>query len=75
MMGEVRILIKIIRLRQKNWIGQILRGEGLLKEVIEGRYVERRLRGRKKSMLDDLKASRSYQERKRLAQDCGLEGD
>jgi len=40
--GEKRQLISVIRNRQKNWIGHVLRGEGLLREVMEGK----RARGR-----------------------------
>ena len=32
--------------REKNYIGHILRGESLLKEVIEGRMIGKRPRGR-----------------------------
>src|SRR3989442_1980098 len=32
---EERCLIGTIRQRQKNWIGHVLRGEGLLKHVLE----------------------------------------
>ena len=35
---ENRCLITTIYRRQKNWIGHILRGDGLLKDVIEGRF-------------------------------------
>jgi len=34
--GEKRQLISVIRNREKNWIGHVSRGEGLLKEVMEG---------------------------------------
>ena len=70
MVGEERHLIKVIKTRQRNWLGHILRGEGLLKEVIEGRFKGSRQRGRKrKSMLEDLKGGKSYHEMKRLAED------
>jgi hypothetical protein len=35
-----------LRHRKKNWIGHILRRDGLLKEVIEGRMEKKRIRGR-----------------------------
>ena len=69
---EERNLINVIKGRQKNWIGHVLRGEGLLREVIEGRYQGTRARGRRrKAMLDDLRGNRSYLQLKRLAQDRG----
>ena len=35
--GIDRQLINTLRKRKKNWRGRVLRGDGLLKEVIEGR--------------------------------------
>ena len=32
--------------RKKNWIGHVVRGEGLLRDVIEGRMEGKRPRGR-----------------------------
>jgi hypothetical protein len=32
-----------LRYRKKNWIGHILRGKGLLKELIEGKWKEKEL--------------------------------
>ena len=34
---EKRSLMDVIRTRQKNWIGHILRGDSLQREVMEGR--------------------------------------
>ena len=68
MVEEERTLITTIRRRQKTWIGHILRGNGLLKDIMEGKFEGRRPRGRKrKLMLDDLKGGRTYQEMKRVA--------
>jgi len=41
--NEERYLIKTIRQRQKNWIGHVLRGDGLLREVME------RVKGKKRA--------------------------
>ena len=35
--GEQRQLLNLIRNRNKNWIGHILRGDGIDNRVIEGR--------------------------------------
>ena len=35
--SETRVLIKMILRRKKNWIGHVLRGEGMMKEIIEGK--------------------------------------
>ena len=55
--------------RKKNWIGHILIGEGLLKDVVEGRMEGKPPRGRKRTgAIDDLKEN-SYQDTKRRAED------
>src|SRR2546425_1105217 len=41
-----RWLINTIRQRQKNWMGHVLRGDGLLTDGMEGRVVGRRRTGR-----------------------------
>ena len=38
MVGEERTLITIVKRRQKDWIGHSLRGDGLLKDIIEGKF-------------------------------------
>ena len=54
--------------RQKNWIGHILRGDGLLRDVMEGRMMEKRLSGRPRAgMMDELMES-SYVKTKRRAE-------
>ena len=67
--GTDRQLIHTLRNRKKTWIGHVLRGNGLLKEVIEGRMQGKRIQGRPRiGMLDDL-ITHSYAEMKRLTQD------
>jgi len=41
----------IIRTKQKNWIGHILRGNSLQREIIEGRMEGKRGRGRPRQKL------------------------
>ena len=65
--------------RKKKWVGHVLRGEGLLKEVIEGRMEGKRPRARPRTgMLDDLlmiwqvngkKVREKYGQMKRRAED------
>ena len=66
---EKRTLKDVIRSRMKKWIGHVLRGNGLLKEVIEGRIEGKRPRGRKRAMmLDDMKEEKElYVEMKERA--------
>ena len=46
MVQEERSLMEVIWRRKKNWIGHILRGESLLREVIDGRMIGNRPRRR-----------------------------
>ena len=48
---EKRSLMNIIRTRQKNWIGYILRGNSLQREIMEGRMERKRGRGRPRQKL------------------------
>ena len=66
--GESRTLVETIKRRKKNWIGRVLREEGLYKEVIEGRLEGKRGRGRKRiGMLSDLEEDEDYQSLKKRA--------
>ena len=68
MVGETRKLVDVILERKKNWIGHVLRGDGLLKEVMEGRMEGRRPKGRPRiGMLEELKEG-SYANMKRRAE-------
>ena len=62
-----RILIENIVRRKKNWIGHILRGNGLVLEVMEGRMEGKHGTGRL-GMLDELMDEISYENMKRKAQ-------
>ena len=55
MVNESRCLIETIRQRKKNWVGHVLRGNGLLRDVLEGRMLGKAQVGRRREkMLDDL---------------------
>ena len=63
--NEQRNILHEIRKRKANWIGQILRRNCLLKQVIEGKIkgemeVARRRGRRRKKLLDDPKDRRGY---------------
>jgi hypothetical protein len=67
--GEERCFVQAIVKRKKNWIGHVVRGNSLLKLVLEGRMVGKKPRGRPRmGMIDDLKEG-SYTEMKRRAED------
>ena len=59
--GESRTMMMIIVRRKKNWIGHVIRGEGLLREVLEGKMVGKRGPGRPRiGMLDKLLERDTY---------------
>ena len=68
---EKTTLIDVIRSRKKKWIEHVLRGNGLLKETIEGRIEGKRPRGRRRiKMLDEMKEKKElYAEMKERARD------
>ena len=69
---EKRCILKVIKQRKANWVGHILRGDGLLREIMEGKIEGKRGRGRKRiQVLDDLKKRGSYVELKSRAQNRG----
>ena len=72
--NEQRNILHEIRKRKAKWIGNILRRNCLLQEVIEGKIREQiemtRRRGRRrKKLLDDLKDRRGYCQLKEEALD------
>ena len=70
MANEEREMISVIRTRQKKWIGHIIRGDSLLKYVIEGRLAGKPKRGRRREeFLSYLKMGDTYDNLKRRAED------
>src|SRR5580698_4617377 len=66
---QERCLMKTIIKRKKDWIGHVVRGDNLLKGVLEGRMEGKKPRGRPgMGMIDDLKEG-SYTEMKRRSDD------
>ena len=67
-MNEKRSLIKAIWARKKNWIGHVVKGDGLTKLVLEVRMEGKRLCGRPRmGMIDDV-LDETYGEMKRKAE-------
>ena len=59
--GEKRSMVETTVKRKKNWIGHIMRGDGLMKEVMEGKMEGKRERGRKRiGMIDELMINEQY---------------
>ena len=74
MVEEQRSLMNAIRVRQRNWIGDILRGNSLLRTALEGKMEGKRTRGKPRiEMLDRIMTEGhtklSYDELKSAAQD------
>ena len=68
--GEKRSMVETIVRRKKNWIGHIMRGDGLMKEVMEGKMEGKRGPGRKRiGMIDELMINEQYGDLKRRAED------
>ena len=67
-------MVNVIIQRKKNWIGHVVRGDGLLREVIEVKMDGKRTRGRPRiGMLEELMKSspnkkNPYQQMKRRAE-------
>ena len=71
--GEERSMLKAIVKRKKNWIGHVLRGDGMKKDMIEGGIDGKRLKGRpRQGMLHELMEGGSYKQMKRKAEDREL---
>src|SRR6476469_2973978 len=67
-MNEKRSLIKTIWDRKKNWIGHVVKGDGLMKLVLEGRMEGKRPRERPRmGMIDDV-LDATYGDLKRKAE-------
>jgi hypothetical protein len=67
--GVKREMVNVIIMRKKNWIGHILRHDGLFRDVMEGKMEGKRPRGRPRiGMLEELKEG-SYVTMKRRAED------
>src|ERR1043165_9471561 len=65
---EKRSLITTLRERQKNWIGHILRGDSLLRDIIEGRMERKRTSGRPRQMMLGGMMTNGYGDLKEKAQ-------
>src|SRR5271163_2781072 len=66
---EERCMPKVIAKRKKTWIGHVVRGDGLLKLVIEGRVEGKRPNGRPRMGMMDKVMMGSYEHMKRKAVD------
>ena len=59
-LNEETCLIEAITRRKKNWIGHVLRGDGLLWDVLEGEIVQNKWTGKpREGTINDLKKATS----------------
>src|SRR6218665_127343 len=65
---EKTSLIDIIRTKQKNWVGHILRGNSPQREIMEGRMGGKRERGRSRQKLMEWTMKDGYGKLKEKAQ-------
>jgi hypothetical protein len=66
--GERRSMKDTIWKRKARWLGHIMRSEGMLRTVMEGRAEGKRGRGRRRlAMLDDVREGREYHIVKEMA--------
>ena len=68
MVDEKRSIIGTIRNRQRKWLGHIMRGDSLLRTIIEGRMEGKKTRGRPRIMLLDWMMKEGYSKLKDTAE-------
>ena len=67
--GEGRIMLELIKKRKRNWLGQWLRWNCLLKDALEGMVNGKRVRGRRRyQMIDNIMVNGLYEDTKRKAE-------
>src|SRR5277367_3819718 len=67
LVGEERRMLEVIAKRQKACIGHVVRGDGLLKLVTEGRMEGKRQKGRPRMTMTHDIMMKSYEDMKRRA--------
>ena len=60
MVNESRYMIRVI-CQRKNWVGQVLRRDGLLKDMLEERMLGKKRQGRPRTGLIDERMEGSFE--------------
>jgi len=70
MVKDDRKILNTIWCRKRKWMGHVLRHDGLLHDVLEGRMLGKRTRGRRRTLLIDyLLEKKNYTDLKKAAED------
>jgi len=65
----MHLVVLLARTYYYSWVGHILRGQTLLRDVMEGKMEGKRTRGRRRvGIIDDLREGNSYATLNRKAQ-------
>jgi len=68
--GAEKIHLKNNTAKETYWLGHVLRHDGILLTILEGRTMGKRQRGRRrKQMIDDIVGKESYVKTKKKAED------
>ena len=67
--GEGKIMLELIKKRNRNWLGHWLRRNCLLKDALEGMVNRKKVCGRRRyQMIDNIMINRLYEDMKRKAE-------
>ena len=70
---ENRKMLNTIWCCKHKWMGHVLRHDGLLRDVLEGRMLGKRTRGRRRiQLIDDLLEKKNYTDLKKTAEDSSV---
>ena len=74
--NEIRCLIKTTWKRKNNWMGHVLRGYGLLKDMLEERMFEKKRQGKQRTGMVDDHTEGSFEKRREepRGENCGQHG-
>jgi len=67
---EDRKILSTIWSRKHKWMGHVLRHDGLLRDMLKGRMLGKKTRGRRRiQLIDDLEEKKHYTDLKKAADD------
>ena len=72
MVQEDRKILNPIWYRKHKWVGHVLQHDGLLRDVLQGRMLGKRRRGRRRTQLIDWLEKKNYTDLKKAAEDRSI---